>query len=170
MVKGYYNLEPPKELNKVVDNVNEYYDQEFYDQRAKVKDHLFLAKQVKYFERQKHIIDCQYRNGYCRYSSNTHDNFVITRLLNHPELIFNQKYQDDKPRNRFFKKDAMQQWKISLRNECLTCDRYPYTMIFFERGVLAQNTELTEITDEAILKELKYEFNKSYLKTRTMTP
>lgn len=64
----------------------------------------------------------------------------------------------------------MNEWRLSLRDECFVCDRHPYTLIFFERGVLAQNRELKEITDEKILKELKYEFNKEFLKNRTLTP
>ena len=64
----------------------------------------------------------------------------------------------------------MNNWKLSLRDECFICDRYTYTLIFFERGVLAQNRELTEITDEAVLRDLKYDFNKDFLNNRTMTP
>lgn len=91
--------------------------------------------------------------------------------MNRPELIFNQDQNlDDNLRTRYFVKDAMTEWKVSLRDECFCCDRHTYTMIFFERGLLAQNRDLTEITDEAVLKELRYEFNKDFLKTRTMTP
>lgn len=101
----------------------------------------------------------------------TPDNFVLNRILNHPELIFNQHVaNDENVRNRFFVKDAMANWKLSFNEECHTCDRHPYTMIFFERGILAQNNELKEITDDKVLKMLRYEFNKDYLKSRSMTP
>lgn len=59
---------------------------------------------------------------------------------------------------------------MSLRNECLICDQYPYTQIYFERGICANNNNLTEITNEKILKQIRYDFNKEFLKNRTLTP
>ena len=85
------------------------------------------------------------------------DNFVLTRVLNHPELIFNQRPQLDKENERvFFAVDAQRPWNLSLRNECLVCQRYMYTQIFYERGVLAQNHDLIEIHDKKLLDKLRY--------------
>jgi len=68
------------------------------------------------------------------------DRFVMTRVLNRPELVFNQTTKcDANPKTRWFRKDAMSRWKLSLRDECYICDRHPYTQIFYERGVLANN-------------------------------
>ena len=42
--------------------------------------------------------------------------------------------------------------------------------IYYERGLFSSNHDLTEIHDEAILKELEYDFNKNYTIYRTETP
>ena len=50
------------------------------------------------------------------------------------------------------------------------CDRHRYTLIFFERGILARNAGLKEIKDANIIRRLKYDFNKDYLTHRTYSP
>lgn len=86
-------------------------------------------------------------------------------------MIFNQcLLNDQKAASRFFVHDAEMQWKMSVRHECFICDKYPITMIFYERGVMAQNTGLIEILDESILKELKYEYQRNKWDYRTATP
>jgi len=41
------------------------------------------------------------------------DNFVLTRRLNHPELVFNQRISLDSTKERFFKVDSNQAWTLS---------------------------------------------------------
>jgi hypothetical protein len=68
------------------------------------------------------------------------DYFVITRNLNHPELIFNQNVNFDKNKKlRFFVRDFESRWRVSLTNECFVCDKYQFVMIFYERGDFAKN-------------------------------
>lgn len=99
------------------------------------------------------------------------DNFTLTRILNHPELVFNQNPQHDNDRQRrWFKTDAQHTWTLSRTHECLICDRYAYTMIFYERGTLAANVGLTEIEDPEILKMIKYDYAKNYVDIRSSTP
>lgn len=82
---------------------------------------------------------------------------MVTRVLNHPELIFNSRPQQDHDRGvRFFQRDAQEKWALSLGCECLVCQRYQYSQIFYERGVMSKNQDLVEITDPEVLQELKY--------------
>lgn len=43
-------------------------------------------------------------------------------------------------------------------------------MIFYERGTLAANIDLTEIDDPEILKQLKYDYKRNKIGLRNMTP
>ena len=50
------------------------------------------------------------------------DEVVLTRKVNHAELIFNQKISDDNVyKCRFFKKDAGADWFLSPKHECYVC-------------------------------------------------
>ena len=96
-----------------------------------------------------------------RIESTGMDNFTLTRNLNHPELMFNQRPGIDHDFNKkYFWVDAGGAWQLSTKNQCMICDKYQYTQIHYERGLIAKNKDLTEIHDPAILKELKYAFNK----------
>ena len=77
------------------------------------------------------------------------DAFVVTRKLNHPELIFSQ----DPTRDSFFEQNESEEWQVSLTGDCYVCDKHKYTMIFFNQDG-AQN-DLTEITDERSRLEIQ---------------
>ena len=63
--------------------------------------------------------------------------------------MFNQNPKfDNDLKNRFFKVDYENSWRFSLRNECFICDKYQYIIVFYERGVIAQNQGLVEVRDE----------------------
>lgn len=96
---------------------------------------------------------------------------MVNRVLNHPELIFNQqpKYDHDM-QQRYFRRDAKHDWEFSPTNDCFICNRHQYTQIHYERGVLATNKELVEIKDPLLLKELRYQYEKEFLNNRTETP
>ena len=90
------------------------------------KDHLINGKEMKFVQLQKAINSVQVHNGLGRDDNMNlkFDRFVMTRKVNHPELIFNQSLKYDKTKYRFFKKDAAQQWKLSRNNECYVCQKY----------------------------------------------
>ena len=74
--------------------------------RKKYKDHILLGKQQKIVENFKAINNCQVRQGHGRLDNNEIDQFVISRIVNYPELVFNQRFKNDKERaNRYFQKD-----------------------------------------------------------------
>lgn len=99
------------------------------------------------------------------------DQFTLTRILNHAELIFNQNPQHDADEaHRFFQKDSQSHWRLSRAEECLVCDRHAFTTIFYERGTLAANVGLTEIDDPEVLKLLKYDYSRNKIELRNTTP
>lgn len=70
----------------------------------------------------------------------------MTRKVNYPELVFNQKIANDSNKAlRYFQKDHDLIWKLSKKNECFICEKYKYTIVFYERGLLAKNPDLVEI-------------------------
>lgn len=136
-----------------------------------MKDHILLGKQSKGVEIAKAMNQSLIANGAGRRNDSLIDQVVLTRALNRPELIFNQKHwRDGDKKVRYFQKDAMHDWVLSNRGECYMCQKYKYTQIYYERGILSQNHELREIVDQDILDHLKYQFKKDYLKNRTSTP
>ena len=81
------------------------------------------------------------------------DQFVLTRKINHAELVFNQDIHKDKiPLLRYFEKDAGSFWQLSQRNECYCCDKHQFVHVYFENGLLAKNQDFDEITDKDFLK------------------
>lgn len=99
--------------------------------------------------------------GIGRMDDNTIDQFVVTRKVNYTELIFNQKIKNDKTKFKYFQKDHSLLWTLSKKNECFICEKYKYTMVFFEKGIMGKNPELTEINDEEFLGIIKKDFNNS---------
>ena len=113
------------------------------------------------------------KNGTGRLDDNIFDRFVLTRKLNHPELLFNQNTKYDQGKNakyRFFKPDAQKDWKLSAQNECYLCNKHQYTLIFYDKNCLYRNKGLTEIKDKVLLKQIKDDFNKNYKHFGSMTP
>lgn len=81
---------------------------------------------------------------------------MLTRKINHPELVFNQDIHKDKIDNvRYYEMDAGSFWKLSQKNECYICDKHQFVHIYFEKGILAKNKDLLEIKDKDFLKALK---------------
>ena len=86
-------------------------------------------------------------------------------------LIFNQRIASDyKPSLKFFDVDTSQTWQLSKNNECYVCEKHSYTMIYYQRGILSQNSGLVEIKNKEFLAKLKKEFNGSYSKFTSTTP
>lgn len=137
----------------------------------KQKDHLIMANALKHCNIYKHINSSKNFGGVDRSSSSNLDQFVLTRVLNRPELIFNQKPQTDHDEgSRFFKADAASRWEMSLNTECFSCDKHIYVQVHYQRGLFASNADLVEITDKELIEELHYQYKKEFLKYRTTTP
>ena len=83
---------------------------------------------------------CEIKNGPGRFEDNLYDRFVLTRVLNQPELVFNHEKCDKAPKNEYFKKDADAKWKLSKKNECFICDGHKFVIIFYERPVDKNDT------------------------------
>ena len=82
---------------------------------------------------------------------------MLTRRLNHPELIFNQRISLDKTNKRFFKVDANEAWALSPKDECYICEKHHYSVIFYERSKTS-NKGLFQINDPVFLDQLKREY------------
>lgn len=83
-------------------------------------------------------------------NDNENDQFVLTRNVNYPELIFNQRTEV----NKYFEEDAAQHWRLAKINDCYICNRHTYTAICFEQGAEAKNPGLIEIKDEEFVAAL----------------
>lgn len=108
----------------------------------------------------KPLYDSKIHHGFGKSKGDYSDAFVMSRILNHPELIFmnNPQFLNGK-QDQFFDKDEMSRWQLSKQNECFMCDRHKYVNIFYERGILSGNKGLTEIYDEEILGQLKANYD-----------
>jgi len=78
------------------------------------------------------------------------DQLVLTKKCNLPELIFNQKKQID----RYFAVDSANTWQLSHQNSCFVCEKYCYTMFFYEQSKMADNSDLIQIQDAEFVKNL----------------
>lgn len=58
------------------------------------------------------------------------DQFLVQRLFNFPELVFNQSNDQDD----YFNVNESSQWEIQMKNQaCTICEKHKYTLIFYER-------------------------------------
>ena len=88
--------------------------------------------------------------------------------MNHSELIFNQKIScDNSKRHRWFRKDAEADWMLSSKNECWICQRYHYTIVFYDRSSAEKNQGLIEIKDPEFLSKLKREYDENIERYKT---
>ena len=89
--------------------------------------------------------------------------------MNRSGLIFNQRIASDYSNHKFFNTHSSL-WQLSKNNDCYICEKYCYSMIFYQRGILAVNSDLVEIKDSEFLLKLKLEFNANYSKFNSMSP
>lgn len=85
----------------------------------------------------------------CVTGDNTSDQFILTRKINHAELVFNQA----PTKNCHFEVDASQKWK--LRKECYVCSKHHYVAIWYNQGAGDQNTDLHEIKDAGVVASVQ---------------
>ncbi len=88
------------------------------------------------------------------YSSVKTQPIVISRVLHHNELVFNQKHD----KNTHFEKAAGEKWRLG--EKCWICDRSRYTVIVFNRDTASKY--FTQITDDATIKEIRRKFKLDY--------
>ena len=90
-LKEYFAFEDPKKPYDIdeCDNVCGHW-------RRQYKDHLLLGTESKVVEAQKAINRTQVAYGPGREEDSTVDRIVLTRKVNHPELVFNQRIKYDK--------------------------------------------------------------------------
>lgn len=95
---------------------------------------MVLGRQLKLIEREKKKGIVKQKLGIGKTQMRTSsDHFCVTRIINRPELIFNQRpLKDNDKQERFFQRNANASWRLSNKDECHICDRHRYTLVFFE--------------------------------------
>ena len=91
---------------------------------------------------------------------------MFTKKVNYPELIFNQKRALD----RYFVVNQGENWQLSEGNECFVCNKFQYTLIFYNQGLRAENQGLIEIKDTEFVRELKNLMKLNYSDTNKIQP
>jgi len=103
--------------------------------------HIANAAELRDLKNAKNLTQSSLKSGVGRGTA-TVQPLVITRILGHPELIFNQ--GDSK--NTHFKVNAQARWTRMQNSECWICDQWKYCVVFFSRKNWKQHYSL--ITDE----------------------
>lgn len=100
-------------------------------------------------------------NGIGRNESSRIDDFVVSRKINQPELIFNQAIHLDS----YFEDGASEKWTFqdglsNSMNGCSICHKHKFTVVFFEQETheLA-NMELVQIKNAQIVNEVYKSLN-----------
>ena len=139
--------------------------------RNQLRNHLFLGKEFRNYQHLKALNQSRDKYGVGRQTESNQDQFTLSRVINHPELCFNQRPDHDKcAERRWFEVDANLVWQFRDNNDCLVCNRHQYTQVHYQRGILARNRGLVEIKEKKIVEELRYRYNRDYLQNRTDTP
>ena len=118
------------------------------------QNHLVMTKQGKLVSNNKIMNQSQ---GIGRLDAGLADVVVLTRKVNHPELVFNNfRYVD-----AYWALDSGGQWQLSYKNcptnECYICEKHKYVMVFLDKR--GHNDELQEITDIKVINEVKANLN-----------
>ena len=80
------------------------------------------------------------------------DQFILSRRVNSPELVFNQQPYID----RYYEMDSSEHWRLvdtacGISGGCPICNKHKYTMIFYEQDMeepWSFNEGLIEVTDK----------------------
>jgi len=109
--------------------------------RKDYHDHLITAKKDKQIRQDKLVNQTKVSKGIGRTEGNLLDHFILTRKLNFPQLVFNQNSHND----QYFERDHADKWQLSQRNDCYICQKYVYTIIFYDQRPNSKNSDLIEI-------------------------
>lgn len=96
------------------------------------------------------------QNTKSKYDNSNHTKLVVSRKLNHPELIFNEGNQkSDQIRNKHMDlENGRQKWSFKFNDdECYVCGKYPYVQVFFTRR--KADIEYDEIKDQKTISMLR---------------
>ena len=112
--------------------------------------------------------------GVGRIESNLVDEFVLSRIVNRPELIFNQKPYLD----QYFEMDASENWRLmdmacGIGGGCPVCNKHKYTLIFYEQDMAdpwSVNEDLIEMKDEGLVQQIKEDLNISFRYEKGIAP
>lgn len=88
----------------------------------------------------------QTHHGVGRKEKTVLDHFILTRKVNHPELLFNQS-----PHRDGYFEDQVLEWELS--NECFVCEKHRYTLIFYQKN--DPNEGIKEITKTSEVQAIK---------------
>ena len=139
-------------------------------ERRFYKDRLILGQERKVVEQFKAMNEAQVHYGPGRAHDSMFDRFVLTRKMNMPGLVFNQRIKADYSFSRFFNIESSTAWQLSKANECYLCDKYQYTVVHLDRSILASNEGLIEIKNKEFLDKLKRDFQGNYSKYMSLAP
>lgn len=94
---------------------------------------LLQTKQSKSVTNRMNQHKVQTQGGVGRLESNLVDQFVMTRWINHSELVFNQQPYLDK----YFEMEAAEKWRLNdpacgINGGCPIRNKHRYTVIFYE--------------------------------------
>lgn len=116
---------------------------------------LLQARQSKTVAKKMNQHKVQTKGGVGRLESNQVDQFVMTRWVNHAELIFNQQPYFDK----YYETDSASKWRLNdvgcgINGGCPICNKHKYTLIFYEQDLedpWSQNENLIEVKDKNLV-------------------
>lgn len=133
------------------------------------KKHLIHARQSKKVQKGKLTNNATTKAGVGRLTNSMLDQFVVTRKINQPELIFNQNVNKD----AYFDMDASENWQLQTENnpmtECHITHKHKYTMIFYEQGNQI-NSDLQEVTDPEVVERVKDSLNITFKERKEIAP
>lgn len=116
----------------------------------------------------------QTKGGVGRTESSLIDEFVLSRWVNRPELVYNQQpYKDG-----YFEMDAAENWRLldaacGTGGGCPICNKHKYTLIFYEQDRAdpwSYNEDLIEIKDPKIVQQIKDDLNISFRYEKGIAP
>ena len=110
----------------------------------------YLLKAIE----KKRIVEHRMAKGSDKFSGSTLllDEFVLTRKIQHPELVFSKPGQDS-----YFDENNFRQW--SNDPCCYICEKKKYTAIFFNVDDPSMNKGFVKIKDEEFIAYLKSNLN-----------
>ena len=116
-----------------------------------------MTKETKQIKMNKIKNRVQVTAGIGRIGNSSGDQFVVTRKLQHSELMYNNCRHKD----AYWQVGAEERWQLSYRhktsNECYVCQKHKLVMIFLDDA--EANQDLVEIKDASIINQVRKNLN-----------